>query len=288
MTTTIAPIDGARTTGSNQPPVVRSGVAHLLSDSLVFARRNIEHIRQIPEKLLDVTMQPIMFVLLFSYVFGGAISISGGTYREYIIGGILVQSLAFGMTGPATSISTDLEEGVIDRFRSLPASRPAYLMGHYLAELAGMLLSIVVLLGTGLVIGWRAHTDVLHIATAVILLLLFASAMIWVGTWIGMLVRAPDAVMGVAFVVVFPITFLSAAFVPLETLPSALQWVASYNPISALVSATRELFGNPVTPVVKHVWPMDNPVLASFLYCTLILVVAVPASLRRYRTRTAS
>jgi ABC-2 type transport system permease protein len=258
------------------------------TETRVFARRNIEHIRQIPEKLLDVTMQPIMFVLLFSFVFGGAIEITGGTYREYIIGGILVQSLSFGMTGPATSISTDLQEGVIDRFRSLPASRAAYLVGHYLAELAGMLLSIGVLLATGLLVGWRAHTDVLHITTVLVLLLVFASAMIWVGTWIGMLVRAPDAVMGVAFVVVFPVTFLSTAFVPLETLPTALQWVASYNPISALVSATRELFGNPVTPVVKHVWPMDNPVLASFLYCGLILALAVPGSLRRYRTRTAN
>ena len=291
MTTTLhdsglAPLGGARA-GSNQPPVARTGVAHLMSDSVVFARRNIEHIRQIPEKLLDVTMQPIMFVLLFSYVFGGAISISGGTYREYIIGGILMQSLSFGMTGPATSIANDLQEGVIDRFRSLPASRPAYLVGHYLAELAGMLLSIVVLLAAGLLVGWRAHTDVWHIAAALVMLLFYASAMIWVGTWIGMLVRAPDAVMGVAFVVVFPITFLSSAFVPLETLPSGLQWVASYNPVSALVSATRELFGNPVTPVVKHVWPMDNPVLASFVYCALILAVAVPGTLCRYRTRTA-
>jgi ABC-2 type transport system permease protein len=288
MTTTIAPVDDRRVASSNHPPVVRSGVAHVVADSLVFARRNIEHIRQIPEKLLDVTLQPIMFVLLFSYVFGGAISISGGTYREFIIGGILVQSLSFGMTGPATSIATDLQEGVIDRFRSLPASRPAYLMGHYLAELAGMMLSIVVLLGAGLLVGWRAHTDVLHVTTAIVLLLAYASAMIWVGTWIGMLVRAPDAVMGVAFVVVFPITFLSSAFVPLETLPTALQWVASFNPVSALVAATRELFGNPVTPVVKHVWPMDNPVLASFLYCALILAIAVPGALRRYRTRTAS
>ncbi|MCU1359356.1 MAG: type transporter [Ilumatobacteraceae bacterium] len=288
MTTPIVPSSGTGMAPSNQPPVVRTGLSHLLSDSFVFARRNIEHIRQIPEKLLDVTMQPIMFVLLFSYVFGGAITITGGTYREYIIGGILVQSLTFGMTGPATSISTDLEEGVIDRFRSLPASRPAYLVGHYLAELAGMLLWFVVLLAAGLLVGWRPDTDVAHVTTAIVLLLVYASAMIWVGTWIGMLVRAPDAVMGVAFVVVFPITFLSTAFVPLGTLPNALQWVASYNPVSALVSATRELFGNPVTPVVKHVWPMDNPVLASFIYCALILVLAVPAALGRYRKRTSA
>ncbi|MBI5089973.1 MAG: ABC transporter permease [Actinobacteria bacterium] len=266
----------------------RSGASHFVADALVFARRNIEHIRQIPEKLLDVTLQPLMFVRLFTYVFGGAISISGGTYREYIIGGILVQSLAFGMTGPATSIATDLQEGVIDRFRSLPAARSAYLAGHYLAELAGMLLSIVVLLGTGLLIGWRAHTDALHVGTALVLLLCFASAMIWFGTWIGIMVRTPDAVMGVAFVVVFPVTFLSSAFVPIETLPTVLQWVASYNPVSAVVAATRELFGNPVTPVVQHAWPLEQPVLASFLYCAVLGSVAVPGALRRYRARTAA
>ena len=126
---------------------------------MVFARRNIEHIRQIPEKLLDVTMQPLMFVLLFAYVFGGAIAVQGGNYREYLIGGILIQSLAFGMIGPATSIATDLTEGVIDRFRSLPVRRTAYLLGHYLAELAGMVLSIVLLLTAGFVVGWRTHTD---------------------------------------------------------------------------------------------------------------------------------
>jgi ABC-2 type transport system permease protein len=270
------------------PRAVRSGIGHLLADSLVFARRNVEHIRQIPEKLLDVTMQPIMFVLLFSFVFGGAIAIDGGTYREYIIGGILIQSLTFGMNGPATSIATDMQEGVIDRFRSLPASRAAYLVGHFLAELAGMALSIVVLLGTGLLVGWRAHTDVVHVSGALVLLLLFASAMIWVGTWIGMMVRSPDAVMGVAFVVVFPLTFLSSAFVPIETLPDALQWVASWNPVSALVAAVRELFGNPLTPVVKDVWPMVHPVAASFVYCALILAIAIPGSLRRYQARTAS
>ena len=128
----------------------RSGLATLWSDTMVYAARNIAHIRQIPEKLLDVTLQPLMFVLLFAYVFGGAIAVSGGNYREYVIAGILMQSLAFGMTGPATAIATDLTEGVIDRFRSLPASRAAYLLGHYVAELAGMVLSIVVLLGAGL------------------------------------------------------------------------------------------------------------------------------------------
>jgi ABC transporter DrrB family efflux protein len=220
-------------------------------------------------------------------VFGGAINVSGGGYREYIIAGILMQSLAFGLTGPATAIATDLTEGVIDRFRSLPATRTAYLLGHYVAELGGMLLSIVVLLGAGLVVGWRTHTGADHVFGAVLLLLLFASAMIWIGTWIGLMVRSPDAVMGVGFVVVFPLTFLSSAFVPIDTLPSALQYVAAWNPISVMVGAVRELFGNPTVPITVHSWPLEHAIPAAFAYCLLLLALAVPASLRRYRVRTS-
>jgi ABC-2 type transport system permease protein len=263
-----------------------SGLLTLWRDTMVFAGRNVAHIRQIPEKLIDVTLQPLMFVLLFAFVFGGAINVPGGNYREYIIAGILMQSLAFGMTGPATAIANDLTEGVIDRFRSLPASRLAYLLGHYTAELAGMVLSIVVLLTAGFIVGWRAHTDALHIGTALVLLLLFASAMIWVGTWIGLKVRAPDAVMGVGFVVVFPLTFLSNAFVPIQSLPTALQWVAAWNPISVMVSAIRELFGNPVAPLTKHAWPLEHAIFAAFLYCIVALAISVPRTLRRYRART--
>jgi ABC-2 type transport system permease protein len=256
------------------------------SDSLVFASRNIEHIRQVPEKLLDVTVQPLMFVLLFAYVFGNAIAVQGGSYREYIIAGILIQSLTFGLTGPATAIATDLSEGVIDRFRALPTTRAAYLFGHFLAELGGLLVSIVILLSAGYIVGWRVHTDVLHFATATLLLLLFSSAMVWVGTWVGLIVRAPDAAMGIGFIVVFPLTFLSTAFVPVDALPTVLQWFASWNPVSVMVAASRELFGNPVGPITKHTWPLDHPVLAAFIYCAVLLAIVVPASLRRYRART--
>ena len=283
--TTTAP--GSAQAPIRDAPTTAGSIRMVLADTLVFTRRNLQHIRQIPEKLLDVTLQPLMFVLLFAYVFGGAIHVGRGNYREYIIAGILIQSLAFGLTGPATAIATDLTEGVIDRFRSLPASRVAYVSGHYFAEVAGMALSIVVLLGTGLIVGWRAHTDLLHIATAVALLLAFASAMIWVGTWIGLKVRSPDAVMGVGFVAVFPLTFLSNAFVPIATLPEPLQWIAAWNPISVMVAAVRELFGNPLSPISKHTWPLEHPIPAAFLYCALIIAITVPASLRRYRARTS-
>jgi ABC transporter DrrB family efflux protein len=258
----------------------------LAVESTIYARRNLEHIRQVPEKLTNVTIQPLMFVLLFAYVFGGAINVGGAGYKEYLIGGILIQTLAFAMMGPAMSIATDLQEGVIDRFRSLPSRRTAYLLGHYLAELAGSVLTIVILLGTGLIVGWRTHTGFLHVAEALLLLLVFASAMIWLGLWLGILVRSPDAVMGIGFVIVFPLTFISNAFVPLESLPSVLQWVASVNPVSVLIAAVRTLFGNPVAPVTKHTWPIDHPVAAAWIYSLALVILGWIIAQRRYRART--
>lgn len=260
--------------------------SNFLGDSLVLARRNLEHIRQVPEKLTNVTIQPLMFVLLFAYVFGGAINVPGGGYKEYLIGGILIQTLAFAMMGPAMSIATDLQEGVIDRFRTLPSKRSAYLFGHYLAEMAGSLLVIVILLGTGYIVGWRTHSSLLHVGEAVLLLLLFATAVIWLGLWLGILVRSPDAVMGIGFVLIFPLTFVSNAFVPIQSMPSVLQWVASANPVSVLVAAMRTLFGNPVSPVTKHLWPIDHPVAASWLYCFALVALGWTIASRRYKART--
>jgi ABC-2 type transport system permease protein len=258
----------------------------LMTDATIFARRNLEHIRQVPEKLTNVTVQPLMFVLLFAYVFGGAIKVGGAGYKEYLIGGILIQTLAFAMMGPAMSIATDLQEGVIDRFRSLPSRRSAYLLGHYLAEMLGSILTVVILLGTGLIVGWRTHAPFLHVIEALLLLLVFASAMIWLGLWLGILVRSPDAVMGIGFVIVFPVTFISNAFVPIASMPNILQWMASVNPVSVLIAAVRTLFGNPVSPVTKHVWPIDHPIVAAWLYSLALVAIGWVIAQRRYRART--
>ena len=147
-------------------------------------------------------------------------------------------------------------------------------------------MAITILLTTGFVIGWRTHSSVLHVAEAILLLIVFASGMIWVGTWIGMKVRSADAVQGVVFVIVFPLTFISNAFVPTESMPAVLEWFAAWNPISALVSAERVLFGNPTTPVTTEVWPTMHPVAAAWLYSIAILAIAVPGALRRHRIRT--
>jgi ABC-2 type transport system permease protein len=271
------------------PPTTLGSAARtrdLVLDSLALARRNIEHVRQIPEKLLDVTLQPIMFVLLFAYVFGGVIHVPGGSYREYIIGGVLVQTLAFGIMGPATSIATDLTEGIVDRFRSLPMARSAYLIGHLLAEMAAISVGIVVLCLSGLIVGWRIHTDLPHALAGFALLLLFAFAMLIVGTLLGILVRSPDAAQGVVFIAVFPLTFLANTFVPLDGLPSVLRSFAQYNPISAVAAACRTLFGNPVALPAHPSWPLEHPVLSAFCWCVAIIAVAGPLMIMRYGQRT--
>jgi ABC-2 type transport system permease protein len=257
-----------------------------LSDTLVLARRHLAHVRQIPEKLIDVTLQPLMFVLLFAYVFGGVIDIPDGSYHDYLLGGIFVQTLAFGMMGPGTSIANDLTEGIVDRFRSLPMARSAYLFGHLTAEVAATLLALTVLSAAGLIVGWGIHTDVADAAAGYGLLLLFALSMLWLGTLIGIVVRSADAVMGIAFVFVFPVTFLSNAFVPAAGLPQPLQTLAEWNPVSALAAAVRTLFGNPTAIPADPAWPLQHPVLSATLWCLALLALAIPLTLMRFRART--
>jgi ABC transporter DrrB family efflux protein len=257
----------------------------LVSDSLLLARRNLEHVRQIPEKLLDVTLQPLMFVLLFAYVFGGVIHIPDGDYKSYLIGGILVQTIAFGMMGPGVSIATDLGEGIVDRFRSLPMARSAYLVGHVTAEFLASLVAITVLSVSGVIVGWRITSDVPHAVAGYALLCLLAIAMIWLGTLIGVLVRTPDAVQGVAFISVFPLTFLANTFVPADGLPDGLRQVAMWNPISAFAAAVRDLFGNPTAVPSNPPWPLQHPVIASVFWCLAIIAVAVPLTLKGYQRR---
>lgn len=258
-----------------------------MRETLILARRNLEHVRQIPEKLIDVTLQPLMFVLLFTYVFGGVIAVPGGEYREYLIGGILVQTLAFGIMGPGVSIATDLREGMVDRLRSLPIRRSSYLTGHLLAELAAITVAIAVLCTAGLVVGWRIHSSVPQALAAFGLLELFAFAMLWLGTWAGIAARSTDAVSGIVFMTVFPLTFLSSAFVPTGSLPNGLRQVAEWNPVSCVVAAVRELFGNPTAIPEAAAWPLRHPLIAALAWCALLLAIAAPMTLRAFKRRTS-
>jgi ABC-2 type transport system permease protein len=258
----------------------------LIADSLVIARRNLEHVRQIPEKLLDVTLQPVMFVILFAFVFGGVIAIPDGTYREYLLGGVLVQSLGFGIMGPATTIATDLKEGVVDRFRSLPMSRSAYLIGHVLAELCASSIAVAVLSLSGLIVGWRIHSDLPHALAGYGLIMLFAFAMLWCGTLLGIAVRSADAAQGMVFMVVFPMTFLASTFVPIAGFSPFLRVLASWNPISSMAAAVRTLFGNPTGTPVNAAWPLQHPVASAVGWCLILLAICLPLAIRRFRSRT--
>jgi ABC-2 type transport system permease protein/oleandomycin transport system permease protein len=223
-----------------------SGLRHAVSDTLVLARRSLLRIPRAPDLLLSFTVQPIMFVLLFAYVFGGAIATSGHSYINFLIPGILVQTMAFGGFVTAMGIAEDLRKGLVDRFRSLPMSRSAVLAGRTLSDIVTNGISITVMLVVGVIIGFGFESPFLHIVAGILLLLLFGYAFSWVFAFIGLTSSSPEAAQSLGFIVIFPLTFVSSAFVPPETMPAALQWFAEWNPFSITVNAIRALFiGDP-------------------------------------------
>jgi ABC-2 type transport system permease protein len=258
-----------------------------VGDCLALTKRNLTHVRHVPEKLIDVTLQPLMFVLLFAYVFGGAIHVAGGSYHEYLMGGIVVQTLAFAIVGTAVGLADDIGKGVIDRFRSLPMARSAVLAGRALADTLANLVALAVLVVAGLIVGWRIHGSVGSAIAGFALVLLFAYAMTWAGILLGLLVRTPDAAQGFVFVVIFPLTFVANTFVSTAELPSGLREVAEWNPVSAVVAAVRDLFGNPSGLPADAAWPLEHAVPVAIAWCVAILAVCVPLAVRRYRRATA-
>lgn len=243
-----------------------SGTA--ISDTLVLAKRNFLRIARAPDLLLAFTVQPIMFVLLFAYVFGGAISTSGHSYINFLIPGILVQTMAFGGFVTAMGIAEDLRKGLVDRFRSLPMSRSAVLAGRTLSDIVTNGISITVMLVVGVIIGFGFESPFLHIVAGILLLLLFGYAFSWVFAFIGLTSSSPEAAQSVGFIVIFPLTFVSSAFVPPETMPAALQWFAEWNPFSITVNAIRALFigdpaGNTVWGAVA--WSLGIAAVFGFL-----------------------
>lgn len=253
----------------------------LVADSLVLARRNLLRIVRAPDLLTAFTVQPIMFVLLFVYVFGGAIAVPAAfdNYADFLIPGIVVQNMAFGGFATALGLSEDLKKGLIDRFRSLPMARPAVLAGRTLADVVTNALSTGVLLTTGLIIGFSFNASLTEILAGVGLLLLFGYAFSWVFALLGMMVSTPEAANSVGFIAVFPLTFISSAFVPVESMPAGLEWFAEINPFTIVVNAMRALWlGAPVG---------DNTVLGAVIWSLAIIAVFAPLAVARYR-RTAS
>ncbi|WP_110238969.1 ABC transporter permease [Nocardioides gilvus] len=260
----------------------------LWQQSWAITRRNLIHIRRMPEMLLDVTLQPVMFVLLFAYVFGGAIAVQGAPdgYREWLLGGIMAQTMAFASFIVAVGLTADIEKGIVDRMRSLPIHLSAVLVGRSLSSLVHSSLGIVVMSFTGLVVGWRIRGSFLDAVLAYGLLVLWAFAMIWLGILVGSSMRSVEAVNGVMFTVMFPITFLSNAFAPTERMPTYLRVVAEWNPISSLVQAIRELWGNTVPVGPDAALPLQHPVLSTFIWTVALTVVLAPLALNAFRRRT--
>ena len=261
----------------------RGPVAQFLGDVWVLTRRSLARIRREPETLSDVTIQPVMFVLMFAYVFGGAIGIpGGGNYHSYLIGGMLGMSLAQTAPGTAVAVVSDMETGLIDRFRSLPMSRAAVLTARTLADLLTQVIGGVVVALVGLAIGWRIHNGAGDAIEAFALALLFGYAFTWVGVCLGMVLRSPEAAQQTGFIIFLPLTFISSAFVPTQSMPGWLQPVAEWNPMSSLATACRSLFGNPNPAAQVHAWPAQHPELAVVCWSVGLLVIFAPLAVRLY------
>lgn len=212
-----------------------SGLSRTISDGTIVAKRNLIKIKRVPEILVFVLISPIMFVLLFTYVFGGAIQVPGDVpYEEFLIGGIFAQTVIFGATFSGAAMAEDMQKGFIDRFRSLPMSRSAVLVGRTGSDMVYNVLSLIVMALTGLLVGWRAHNSILHTLAAFLLLLAFAYAISWVMAWIGLIVPSVDVINNASFIVIMPLTFVSNAFVPLESFSGVLRHFVEWNPVSAV------------------------------------------------------
>ena len=280
------------TTTQDRPHIQtrQTSPATVLADSWVIAKRNLIKIKRVPEILVFILMSPIMFVLLFAYVFGGAINVGGdgdpSKYREFLIGGIFAQTVVFGSTFTGAGLAEDMQKGIIDRFRSLPMSRAAVLIGRTASDVIYNVLTLIIMALTGLLVGWRIRNSLFDALAGFALLLVFAYAFSWIMAYVGLLVPSVEVINNASFMVIMPLTFISNAFVPLETFPKVLQVFSEWNPVSTVTQAARELFGN-TEPLTSGAWSLQNPVLYTLIWTVLIVLVFAPLSIARYR-RTSS
>jgi ABC-2 type transport system permease protein len=256
-----------------------------VTDTYIITRRQLQLLTRVPEVLIFSTIQPIMFVLLFRYVFGGSIQTGQpGGYVQLLMPGIFVQTVAFTLAGTASGLAEDMKKGLIDRFRSLPISQSALVVGRTLGD---SLLNIVVLTAmglTGLLVGWRPSSGIGHVLLGFLFLLGFGYALSWIGAFVGLSAKDFRVVQNVSFLVTFPLTFLSNAFAPTTGMPRALQYFAEWNPVSTMVAACRELFGlENQFGATAGSFPSEHPLVTSLFYMVLIMAIFVPLSLRKYR-----
>ncbi|QRY62534.1 ABC transporter permease [Gordonia sp. PDNC005] len=254
----------------------------------IMVQRSMIHTKRMPEMLSDVTVQPIMFVVLFAFVFGPAMPVpGGGSYREYLLPGIMGQTIVFTAFIVANGITADVDKGIVDRFRSLPINRTSYLLGRAIASLMHSSIGIVVMALTGLVIGWRIHTSFPEAVLGFALVLVFGFGIIWFGILIGSWLKSVEAVNGFMFTLLFPLTFLSNAFVPTAPMATWLRTIAEWNPVSSLVQAMRQLWGNGPKATDASALPLQHPILATIIWSVALTAIFAPFALRAFRRRTA-
>ena len=260
-----------------------NALAGAASDAFVVARRNIIKIVRVPEVLVFVLIQPILFVLLFAYVFGGSIEVPGVSYREFLIAGIFAQTVVFGATFTGAGIADDMTKGIMDRFRSLPMSRSAVLVGRTLSDVVYNVLSLFVMAIAGLIVGWRIRGSLVDAIVAFVLILFFAYAISWIMALVGLLVPSVEVVQNAAFIFIFPMTFIANTFVPSDDLPTALRAFAEWNPVSTVTQVGRERFGNlPADAPEPDAWPLQNPELYTLGVSIVIIAVFAPLAIRRF------
>ena len=281
-TVTTSPAGGAQRIAGPLPPRPRRFVRYLRETGLLVGR-GLRTIPRVPERLSDVTIQPIMFTLLFLYVFG-AIHVVGISYQNYLLPGLLGQSVAFGVIGAGVATSTDFSSGVVDRFRSLPVIRMSVISAQVIGQIIEQILGIVIVAGVGLALGWRPHLGGGRAVELVALMLLGLFAFTWVGVLAGMLIRSSDAMQGIGFAVMLPLSFLAGTFVPISGMKLVPRAIAEWDPLSALVAAVRQVCQGTQSSGSLQ---LDHPVPAMIAWCLLIIAVCVPLALRRFRTASA-
>jgi ABC transporter DrrB family efflux protein len=260
-----------------------SQLALALGDGAIVAKRNLIKIKRVPEILIWTTMSPIMFVLLFAYVFGSSIEVPGVSYREFLIAGVFAQTIVFGSTFTGAGLAEDMTKGIIDRFRSLPMAPSAVLFGRTASDIFYNSTSLFVMTLAGLVVGWRVRTSVPEAIGGFLLLLVFSYAISWIMAYVGLKVSGVEVVQNASFMFIMPATFVSNAFVPAGGLPGPLKTFAEWNPVSAVAQGAREAFGNMGDIPSPDTWALRNPVWYTLIWVALIMAVFVPLSVRQYK-----
>ncbi|MBJ7328477.1 MAG: ABC transporter permease [Solirubrobacteraceae bacterium] len=254
--------------------------AGYLRETLLLTGRSLRTIPRVPERLVDVTVQPVIFIVLFLYVLGSAVKIPGTSYVNFLLPGVLAQQLAFSIMGTGVATATDMKEGVVDRFRSLPIGRMSVLSAQVLGQACEAFIGVVVVALLGIVLGWRPEMSALDAVELSGLVLLALIAATWVGVLLGLVVRSADAVQGVVFCLVFPLTFLAGTFVPIAGMAAVPQFIGEYNPISTLVASMRDLTGGISE---SGSWPLAHPEIALALWCLGAIAICAPLAVRRFK-----